>query len=196
MELLDFLFHHRSVLFAEGYFLTFAEFATMHTSDGYTSHVGAEVKRGDEHLGVALYHFRLGYIFDDGVEDGCDVVGRGVIVGAHPTLFCRTVDGGEVELVLGCVEVAHQVKHHLLHLVGAAVGFVHLVDYHYRFQAHLNGLLEHEACLWHRTFKCVNQKQTSVGHVEHAFHLASEVSVPRSVYDVYFISVVVDGDVF
>ena len=116
-------------------------------------------------------------------------------VGRHPAVLGRAIDGGEVELIFSGIEVKHQVEHHLLHFVGAAVGLVDLVDYHYRFQTHLNGFLKHESGLGHRAFKGIDKEQTSVGHIEHALHLAAEVSVSRSVDDVDFGVLIVDGNI-
>ena len=47
----------------------------------------------------------------------------------------------------------------------------------------------------HRALEGVDQQQTAVGHIEHALHLAAEVGVARSVYDIDFGVFVVDGNV-
>ena len=47
------------------------------------------------------------------------------------------------------------------------------------------GLFKHEACLRHRALEGVHQQQATVGHAQHALHLAAEVSVARGVDDVY-----------
>ncbi len=196
MQLLDALLDDGSVLLAEGDGHTFAELAAVHASDGYSSHIAREVERCDEHLSRALYGGGRGYVFYYGVEHRGDVVGGILPVVAHPSLLGRSVDGREVELFLGGVEVAHQIEHHFLHLVGTAVGLVDLVDHHHRLQAELYGFLEHEASLRHRAFEGVDEKQTSVGHVEHTLHFASEVGVSGRVDDVDLGVFVGDGDVF
>ena len=168
----------------------------MYAAYGDTAHVVAVVEAGDEHLRVALEGCWGGDIFDDGVEQRNDVVGGLVPVGRHPALLGRAVDGDELQLVLRGVEAEHEVEDHLLHLVGAAVGLVHLVDDHDGLEANLNCLLQNEARLRHRALEGVHQQQTAVGHVEHALHLAAEVGVSRSVDDVYLCTLVVDGNVF
>ena len=98
----------------------------------------------------------------------------------------RTVDGGEVQLFFCGIEAEHQVEHHFVHFLGAAVGLVHLVHHHDGLQANLKRLLEHEARLRHRSFESVDQQDAAVGHVEHTFHLAAEVAVSRSIDNVDF----------
>ena len=185
VQFLDALFHGGTVAFAQHDVLAFAQFTAVYAAYGDTAHIRREVERGDEHLRGAFDVFRGGNVFDDGIEQYRDVVGGFAPVGRHPVLFGRTVDGGEVELFLGGIEVEHQFEYHFLHLVGTAVLLVDLVDDDDGFQPHLNGLLQHKAGLGHGTFEGVDQQQAAVGHVEYAFHLATEVGVPRGVDDVY-----------
>ena len=106
----------------------------------------------------AFEHLRLGDVFDDCVKERDDIVGGFLPIFAHPALFCRAVDGGKIELFFGGIKVKHKVKHHLVDLFRAAVGLVNFIYYHHRLQSHLYGFLEHEASLWHRSFKCVDKK--------------------------------------
>ena len=144
---------------------------------------------------VALVQGWFGYVLNDGVEHGSDVVGGFTPVEAHPALLGRAKHGGEVELVFGSIEVAHEFKHLFLNLVGAAVGFVHFVDDHNGFQTNLNGFLEHETRLRHGTLESVDQQQAAVGQVEHTLHLAAKVAMPWSVDDVDLVTVIVDRNV-
>ena len=139
---------------------------------------------------------RCRYHFDDFVEQISDVLGGRVIIFPHPSVFGRTIDHREVELLLRGIEVAHQVEHHFIHLLGSAVGLVHLVHHHHGLQSDLQSLLQHKACLRHGSFKGIDQQNASVCHVEHTFHLSAEVGVPRSVDDVDFCALIVDGNVF
>ena len=100
-----------------------------------------------------------------------------------------------VELLFGGFEREHEVEHGFVHLLGAAVGLVDLVDDHNGLEAHLDGFLQYETCLRHRPFEGVDQQQHAVGHVEHALHFAAEVGVAWSVDDVYLVFAPVDGDV-
>ncbi len=196
MELLDALLGHGAVALAEGDLLAFADGAAVHAADGDASHVAAVVEAGDEHLRVPLVDGGSRDVLHYGVEHGGDVVGGFLPVVRHPALFGGPVDHREVKLLFGGVEVEHQVEDHFGNLFGAAVGFVHLVDDNHGFEAHLYGFLEDEACLGHGPLEGVDEQQASVGHVEHAFHLAAEVGVSRGVDDVDFCPFVVYGDVF
>ena len=195
MELLDALLNCRAVLFAKGYFHAFGKFAAVHATYGYTTHIARIVERSDKHLSIALNLFGGRDIFDYGIEHSIDVIGGFLPILAHPSLLSRTVDGGEVELFLGGVEVEHKVENHFLHLIGAAVGLVHLINNNYRFQTYLYCLLEHEASLRHRAFESVDEQETTVSHIEYAFHFTAEVAVARGVDYVDFIAVVVDRNI-
>ena len=95
-------------------------------------------------------------------------------------------------MLLRCIEVAHEVEHHLVNFLGAAVGFVHLVHHHDGLQPDLQGFLQHEARLRHRAFEGIDEQQAAVGHIEYALHLAAEVGVSRGVYDVDFSAFIVN----
>ena len=194
-QLLDFLLHHLAVALAQGDLHAVLQRASVHTAHGDAAHIAAVVQRRDEHLGITLEHLGLGDVLDDGIEHGGDVVGGLLPVLAHPAFLGRAEDGGEVQLVFARIEVAHQVKHHLLHLVGAAVGLVHLVDDNDGLEAELKGLLQHKARLGHRALKGVDQQQAAVSHIEHALHLAAKVAVTRGVDDVDLVTVVRDGHI-
>ena len=166
----------------------------MDAADSDTAHIVAVVERGDEHLRVTIEGFRGGNILYNGVENGIDVVNCAEKVGGHPALLGAAVDCREIELIFSGIEIEHQVKDHLLNLVGTAIWFVDLVDYENRLQADLNGFFEHKTRLgaWPRRRR---QARTAVGHIEHALYLSAEVSVSRSVDNIDFDAVVVDRNI-
>ncbi len=196
MQLLYLLLHHRAVTLAESDSLSFVDFSAVHTSDCNTSHIARKIKRRDKHLSRSFNSHRSGNIFYDSIEHSFYIRRRLLPVSTHPALFSRTVDGREIKLFLGRVKVTHQVKHHLLHLIGAAIGLINLVYYDHRLQTHLNGFLQHKTSLRHRTFEGIDKKQTSVSHIEHTLYLASEVCVSRSIDDIDLAILVVDRYVF
>ena len=134
-------------------------------------------------------------MFDDEVHQVGYVLGGCVPIFTHPTLFGGAVGGWEVELFVGSAEVEHQVEDRLLRSFGVAVGFVHLVDHNYRFEAQFDGFLKHETRLRHRAFEGVNHKEDAVGHIEHTLDLAAEVAVARGVDDVNLVVAVAYRDV-
>ena len=186
LEVFDFRFLHCSVAMCYSNVHSGGKRAAVHTSHGYPAGVTRVAKRRDKHLRRSFELFGRGYHVDYLVEQVSYVVCRLVVIRPHPALLCRTVNHREVELFLGCVERAHEVESHFIHLLGAAVGLVHLVYHHYRLEAYLECLLQHEARLRHRAFEGIDKQNAAVGHVEHALHLAAEVAVPRSIDDVDF----------
>ena len=194
-QLLDFLLLDYVVALAQADILAGPEGAAGDAAHSDTAHVGAVLQGGNEHLRGALDHRRGRNHVEDRIEQRGDV-GRGFLpVERHPALLGGAVHGHEVQLLLGGVEVEHQVEDLLLHLVGAAVGFVHLVDHDDGLLAHLDGFLQHEARLGHAALEGVDEQQHAVGHVEHALHFAAEVAVARGVDDIDFDSFIGDGDV-
>ena len=160
------------------------ECSAMYASHGDATEIRRVVERRDEHLGCAVEIFRGGNHLENFVEQIGDVVGRCVVVLAHPSLLRRTVDDGEVELVFRGAEGKHEVEHHLVDLLRAAVRLIDLIHHHDGLQSYLQCFLQHEARLRHRSFEGVDEQQAAVGHVEHTLHLSAEVTMSRSVDDV------------
>ena len=167
----------------------------MHTAYGDTSCIVGVVQARYQHLGCTLELNGSRYVLHDTVKQVEDIVGRLLPVLAHPSVLGRTVDDREIKLLFCGIEVAHEVEHHLVHLLGTAVGLIHLVHYHDGLKAYLQCLLQHESCLGHGSLECINQQYAGVRHIEHALHLASEVAVTRCVDDVYLGAFVIDGDI-
>jgi len=135
-------------------------------------------------------------MLDDLIQQIGDVVGFIPPVFAHPAFLGSTVNRLEIKLVFGRFQTEHQVEHRFLNFFGTAIGFVDLVDYYNGLQAYLQCFLQHKTCLWHGTFKSVHQEENSIGHVQHTFHLTTEVSVTWGIYDVDFRSFILNGNVF
>ena len=159
----------------------------MHAPHGYATKVVAIVERGDEQL--QAFALGLSGCGDDIyylVEQIGDVL-RGLLpIGPHPPLLSRTIDHGEVELLLGCPEVKHKVEHHLIDLFGPTARLINLVDNDDGFQPYLQCLLQDEARLGHRAFEGIDEQEATIGHVQHALHLTAKVGVARGVDDVDF----------
>ena len=160
-----------------------------------TARVRRVVETGDEHLRRTLQHRRCGNVLHNLVKQIGDVRCRCLPVGAHPALLCRAEHHGEVQLLLRGIKGKHQVEHHFVHLVGAAVRLVHLVYHHDGFQSYLQRLLQHKPRLRHRTLEGIHQQQAAVCHIQHTLHLSAEVAMSWRVDDVDFHAPIDDGDV-
>ena len=194
-DLLDLGLLHDVVALAQGDRHAGLQAAAGDAADGDTAHVRGVLQRRHEHLGRPLDDGRSGNLLQDRVQEGGDVIGGILPVGGHPALLRGTVDGLEIELVLGGAQVEHEFENLLLHLVRAAVGLVHLVDDDDGLLAHVQRLVQHEARLGHATFERVDQKEDAVRHVQHALHLAAEIAVAGSVDDIDFHAFVRDGHI-
>ena len=196
MKFFDFALEHITVTFHKRYVHAFFQCAAMYASYGDTTRIRRIVQRGNQHLRSPFQLLRSGNILDNTIQQRSDGVGRMLPVCAHPVVFGRTVDNGEVQLVFRCVEAEHQVENHFVHFFRTAVGFIYLIYYHDWFQADFQCFLQDETGLWHRAFEGVYQQDTAVGHIQHTFYFATEVTVSRSINNINFGAVVVDGNVF
>src|SRR5438093_597318 len=94
------------------------------------------------------------------------------------------IEHGELELVLGRLQVDEQVVDLVEHLRGAGVAPVDLVDDDDGWQARLEGLFQDEAGLWQRPFGGVDQEQDAIDQGQRPLDLRTEVGVARGVDDV------------
>ena len=101
----------------------------------------------------------------------------------------------EVQLLFVGVEFAEQVEHLVEGAVRVTAVTVDLVHDHDRNKSHFKGLLGHETGLSHGAFEGVHHQNHAIHRAEHAFHLATEVGVPRGIDDVHAIALVHDARV-
>ena len=194
-DLLDLGLLDDVVALAEGHRHAGLQAAAGDATHGDTTHVRGVFQGGDEQLRGAFHNGGSGDFLQDGVQKGGDVVGGLTPILGHPALLRGAVHGLEIQLVLGGAQVEHQLEHLFLHLVGPAVGLVHLVDDDDGLLAHVQGLVQHEPRLRHAALERVHQEKDAVGHVEHALHLAAEVAVAGGVDDIDFHALVRDGHI-
>ncbi len=105
------------------------------------------------------------------------------------------VQHGEVDLLLGRVEIDEQVVDLVEHFLGARVRPVDLVDDDQRREPALEGLAQHEARLRERPLGGVDEQQHAVDHRERPLDFAAEIGVARRVDDIDEHVLVVDGGV-
>ena len=195
MQFLDLCLLLAAVAVYNGNVHTLLQGTAVNTSYGNTTRIVAVVKAGDKHLRGTLQYLGGGDVLQDAVQQICDVICGLVPILAHPSVLGRAIDNGEVQLLLCSVQVAHQVKDHLVHLFRTTVGLVNLVDNHYGLQANLQGFLQYEACLRHGTFEGIHQQQTAVCHIQDTLYLTAEVAMTRGVDDINLCVLVVNTNV-
>ena len=96
------------------------------------------------------------------------------------------VDDGEIELILGRIEIDEQVVDLVEYFRNTGVGPVDLVDDDDRRQLGLQRLHQHVARLRERTLAGVHQQHDAVYDLQSALDLAAEVAVAGSVDDIDF----------
>ncbi len=96
----------------------------------------------------------------------------------------RGVHDGELDLLLGRVQVDEQLVAGVHHLGDPRVGPVHLVDHQDHRQPGGQRLAQHEPGLRQRSLAGVHEQQHAVHHGQAALHLTAEVGVAGRVDDV------------
>ena len=77
-----------------------------------------------------------------------------------------------------------------MHFIGTAIRFIHFIDHHDRMQIQLQGFLQYETGLRHRTFKGIHQQNHPIGHFKYTLHLTSEIGVARGIDHIDLVSTV------
>ena len=168
----------------------------MYTPYGNTAGIGRIVQRSNQHLRSTFQLLWSRNVFNDTIQQRSDCIGWLLPVGTHPVVFGRTVDNGEIQLVFRRIKTEHQVEYHFVNLFRATIRLIHLIDYDNGFQTDFQCFLQYETGLRHGTFKGVYQQNTAIGHIQHTFYFTTEVTMSRSINNINFGTVVVDGNVF
>ena len=172
------------------------DLAAVEAAGADAADVLAVVDRADLHgdgaLGVDL---RGGDVLENRVEQGEHVHVAVIGLEAGVAVDRRGVDDGEVELLVCCAELHHELEDLVDHLVRAGAGAVDLVDDDQGAEAAGEGVLEHEAGLGHGALEGVDQQQAAVRHLEDALDLAAEIRMARGVDHVDLDALVANGDV-
>ena len=82
-----------------------------------------------------------------------------------------------------------------MHFIRTAIGFIHFIDHYNRMQVQLQGLLQYKTCLWHRSFKGIDQQYNAICHFKNPFYLSPEVGVTRSINHIDLHSLIHHRDV-
>ena len=125
-----------------------------------------------------------GDVLDDEVEERLEVrvrVGQRRLGDAQ---LADGVDDGEIGLGFAGLEVAEEIEDLVQDFGRSRVGAVDLVDDDDDRVAELKALSKYEARLRERTFGCVDEEESAVGHEQRTLDLSAEVGVARGVDDV------------
>ena len=154
------------------------------------------VEVGHQQLGhMVIAGHRAGYFCQDRLEQGGQVgVAITDFVVGQPGLGIGIYDG-ELDLLVGGIEVDKQVVDLTDHSLDAGVAAVDLVDHQDNGEVFGQRLFQDVPGLRQGAFAGVHQQQGAVHQVQAALHLAGEIGVPGRVHDVDLHLVVPHGGV-
>ena len=178
------MFFLRTIAFCQNDRLVFFQFPTVQTSDRDTTNVGREIQRSDQQLGISILDLTWWEIFQDLIQEWRNRCCRLFPIFRHPTIFSRTVDRWEFQLLFVCIQFEHQIEYFFVYFVRCTIVFVNFVDHQQGFDPHRQRFSKNETRLRHWTLESIHQQTNSVCHVQYTFNLTSKVGVTRSVDDV------------
>jgi hypothetical protein len=161
------------------------------------------VKVGDEERkrGVGIGG-RRGDGSEDGIEKGShassfDFWGEvAVPLESGVAFFGRNVNGGEVELGVGGVELEKEFKDLIENFLGIGIFAIDLIKNNDGFGADFEGFAENELGLGLRTLGSINDKENAIDHAEDAFDFSTEIGVAWGIDNVDADIVIFEGGVF
>ena len=110
--------------------------------------------------------------------------------------FILRLSDGRFLVIDGGLNYEKNWKSHFVNLFRTTIRLIHLIDYDNGFQTYFQCFLQYETGLRHGTFKGVYQQNTAIGEIQHTFYFTTEVTMSRSINNINFGTVVVDGNVF
>ena len=95
-----------------------------------------------------------------------------------------SVENREIQLLVICLKIHEQFIYLVNHLIDSGITLINLVYEKNRVDALLQGLLENESCLRHRSLTGIHQENYRVYGSHYSLDLRREVRMSRSVHDV------------
>ena len=171
--------------------------ASLDTAYTYSTDELVVVYGGDEELeGIILLTVGSGHILEYSVEKGCKILAGSMRIKGGCTRSARAEEHGRVELLVGRVKLQKELKDLVTYLVKTGVGTVDLVNNDYNSVIHLKSLLEHKACLGHRSLGSVDEKDNAVYHLKNTLYLSAEICVAGCIDNVDLNVLVMDRGIF
>ena len=168
----------------------------LQTTNTDSSLIAAVVNRADLKGNRAFYiYVRAGDFLQDGIQQGNHVHVAIIDVVTCVAIDRGSVNYGEIELLVACTQLNHQVEHLVNSSIGVSVGAVNLVNHNNDAQTTLKGVRKNETGLGLGALISINNKQCAVCHIENTLYLATEVGMAGSIDNVDLGVLVMDGDV-
>lgn len=143
-----------------------------------TPHVLGMVDRADLH-GDGAVRIDIGCrdMLEDGIKQRQHIHVAVVRIETCIAVHCTRVDSREVELLVTCAQLEHELEDLIEDFVGTRARAVDLVDDDDGHQIEAESMLENETRLRHGALEGIDQQQDAVGHLEHTLDLAAEVGM-------------------
>ena len=161
--------------------------AALDPADADGAHIARIGERADLHLeGPVPVDAGRGDIGDDGLEEHLHVAALVTVIRAAARIAPQ--GGGEhhpeVELFLARPQAIEEVEGLVHDPRRARAGPVDLVHDHDGLETAREGLLGHEARLWHGTVHGIDEQQHGIHHRQDPLHLAAEIGMSRGIDDI------------
>ena len=161
--------------------------AALDPADADGAHIARIGERADLHLeGAVPVDAGRGDIGDDGLEEHLHVAALVTVIRAAARVAPQ--GGGEhhaeVELLLARPQAIEEVEGLVHDPRRARAGPVDLVHDHDGLETAREGLLGHEARLWHGAVHGIDEQQHGIHHRQDPLHLAAEIGMSRGIDDV------------
>ena len=147
-----------------------------------------------QHLGIRI---RIALRCRDIIKDGLEqwLHGGGVIIEAslRKALLRGCIQERAVKLLVGSIEIHHQLENLVLDLCWTCLWLIDLVDNDHNRKTKVQCLLQYETGLWHRSLEGIDQEDRTIDHLENTLYLTTEISVARGIDDVDLRALIVNG---
>ena len=182
---------------AHGDHLVAAGNTALHAAYAYAAHIVVVIYGGEQYLQRG---FRVARRGGNGayyrIEHGLHIRAEFVRLHAGYAFLGACINNGEVKLLRRCAKLHEQLQRLVHNLHRPCAGAVYLVNNNDGNLVQLQRLPQHEAGLRHTAFKCVNQQQHAVNHLQYALNLSAEVRMARRIYYVYSVILILYRGIF
>ena len=182
---------------AHGDHLVAAGNTALHAAYTYAAHIVVVIYGGEQYLQRG---FRVARRGGNGayyrIEHGLHIRAEFVRLHAGYAFLGACINNGEVKLLRRCAKLHEQLQRLVHNLHRPCAGAVYLVNNNDGNLVQLQRLPQHEAGLRHTAFKCVNQQQHAVNHLQYALNLSAEVRMARRIYYVYSVILILYRGIF
>ena len=174
-----------AVVVADHQILTDMHPSALDTADGDASDIVAVINRGNQHLQFAVrIDMRRRNVGQNSFKQRGQILALLIRRGGCRAVAAGAVQNRAVQLFIRRIQRQQQLENLVADIAQTGIRTVNLVDHDDDLVTELQRLLQNKAGLRHRTFKCIDQQNNAVYHLQDTLDLTGEVRMARSVDDV------------